>query len=312
MATGALRAGDPMPCERDLARTLAVNPAAVGRAYVELADEGLIQPGVGDRCVVSAAARRIFQAAPESILRRVEQELDLARRVQCSLLPKSLPSVPGVSVAAVTQQARAVGGDFYDMVDLGNDRVGLVIGDVAGKGVAAALLMVKVMGDLRSHIGPNATTDEVLAAANALIDQEDHGLFVTALYMTFDAGTGRLTYTNAGHPTPLVVGRCPGRVFALDPGRNLPLGVVADAAFTGAECTLEPGDTVLLYTDGVVEARDSGGAAYGEERLIQLLAGRDAAAGETIELVRSDVARFAEGQDAHDDMTVIALRYDPA
>jgi len=244
--------------------------------------------------------------------RAVEQELEIASQIQQSFLPKKFPDVPGVTIAAISVPARNVGGDLYDVIDLGDSRVGIAIGDVAGKGVPAALFMVKAMSELRFHTASVATAAKVLQSANELVGESDLGIFITALYLVVDVKAGGLEYANAGHLAPMVIR--PGRkdVIRLDEGRNLPLGVAPTAPFEQGEFTLEPRDSVFLYTDGIMEARNAKDEEYGDERLAKLLAGRDASPDELISLVRRDLAAFTQDQPQHDDLTALAFRYEPA
>jgi sigma-B regulation protein RsbU (phosphoserine phosphatase) len=250
----------------------------------------------------------------EHIVRQrvVEQELEIASQIQRSFLPTRFPAVPGLSFAAVSEPARNVGGDLYDVIELGGGRVGVVIGDVAGKGVPAALFMVKAMSGLRFHTSSSASTAEVLQKANELTAESELGVFITMVYLVLDARTGRVEYTNAGHTTPLVVRPGLDRVILLEEGRNLPLGVAPGVEFAQGEFRLEPGDTVFLDTDGILEARNPKGEEYGEARLTKLLAGKDLVPDELIQAVRYDVACFTLDQPQHDDLTALAARYDGA
>jgi len=243
--------------------------------------------------------------------RAVEQELQIASQIQQSFLPKRYPDMPGVTIAAISVPARNVGGDLYDVIDLGNDRVGVIIGDVAGKGVPAALFMVKAMSELRFHTASIPTTAKVLQTANDMIEESDLGVFITAVYLVLDVKTGRLEYSNAGHLAPMVVRPTADEVISLDEGRGLPLGVAPGSEFEQGEFTLQPGDSVFLYTDGIMEARNAKEEEYGEERLAELLAGKDAVPEELIELVRHDVAAFTQDRPQHDDLTALAFRYEP-
>lgn len=244
--------------------------------------------------------------------RAVEQELQIASQIQQSFLPKHYPDVPGVTIAAISVPARNVGGDLYDVIDLGDDRVGIIIGDVAGKGVPAALFMVKAMSDLRFHTASIHTAAKVLQTANEMIEESDLGIFITAIYLMLDVKTGRIEYSNAGHLAPMVVRPGMREVIRLEEGRGLPLGVAPGSEFAQGEFTLEPSDSVFLYTDGIMEARNAKEEEYGEERLAELLGGKDAVPEELIELVRHDVAAFTQDRPQHDDLTALAFRYDPS
>ncbi len=273
------------------------------------ADLGLFEAFASQAAVAVENARMHERIV---LQRTVEQELEIASQIQRSFLPRRFPDLPELSFAAVSVPARNVGGDLYDVIDLGDDRVGILIGDVAGKGVPAALFMVKAMSDLRFHTASIATAAKVLQTANALIEENELGVFITVLYLVLDVRTGRLEYSNAGHLAPLVVRPGLKNVIALEEGRNLPLGVAADRQFEQDAFQLEPGDSLFLYTDGIMEARNAQDEEYGEERLAELLGGKDAVPEELIEMVRHDVALFTQDQPQHDDLTALAFRYEPA
>ncbi|MBN1918412.1 MAG: SpoIIE family protein phosphatase [Verrucomicrobia bacterium] len=285
----------------------ALNPT--DRAHFDEADMQLFQAFASQAAVAVENARM-----HERIIRQraVEQELEIASQIQQSFLPKKFPDVPGVTIAAVSVPARNVGGDLYDVIDLGDSRVGIAIGDVAGKGVPAALFMVKAMSDLRFHTASVATAAKVLQTVNELAGESDLGVFITALYLVLDVKTGQLEYSNAGHLAPVVIRPGLDGVIRLEEGRNLPLGVAPGTRFDQSEFTLEPGDSVFLYTDGIMEARNAKEEEYGDGRLDALLGGRDASPDELIALVRRDLAVFTQDRPQHDDLTALAFRYEPA
>lgn len=258
-----------------------------------------------------AAALRIRNLAltEETARRRLlDRELDLAHDIQMAMLPRAFPERPGIDVAAVLRPARSVGGDLYDVVAEGS-RVWLLVGDVSGKGVGAALFMA-VTKTLFHAIAPTAVS---VAEAMGRVNQElardnERAMFVTAFAARLDLATGELEYVNAGHnPT-----------YRIEPGRApAPLGGPVDPALGAVEghlyresvVRLRPGDALVLYTDGVVEARNASGEEFLALRLESYLDGcRDASAADVVRDLVARVEDFAGDTPQYDDVTVLVLR----
>lgn len=239
---------------------------------------------------------------------RLEQELRLARDIQLALLPAAWPQLPGWSVAGRYTPARTVGGDFYDFVPRARGSLGILIADVSGKGMAAALLMATTRSILRSVIDAEDRPGEVLRRANTLLLREiPKGFFVTCLYGLLDPATGRLTFANAGHNLPLVQ-----RSAAVVPlrARGMPLGLMEDMIYEEHETSLGAGDMLLLYSDGLVEAHDARRGMYGQARLSWVLAHTpNDPSGRVLDSVLEDWQRFISPYaEQEDDLTLIALR----
>ncbi|MGE0802252.1 MAG: SpoIIE family protein phosphatase [Lautropia sp.] len=240
--------------------------------------------------------------------RRVQEELGLARDMQLAILPQQFPDEPGWAVHASMLPARELGGDFYDVFELPDGRCGVLVADVSGKGVAAAFFMAvsrTVLLDLATTGVPPA---QVLAQANDLLCQRNPlDLFVTVCYAVYDPGNGELVYASAGHPAPLLRG-AEGDVRVLPSRCELALAVVPGACYTDGATRLEPGATLLLYTDGITEALASDHSAYGEQRLQQWLArtGTGDPAQRVAALVE-DVHAFVGAAEASDDLTCLLL-----
>ncbi len=239
---------------------------------------------------------------------RIEGELALARRIQARLLPAGPPAVPGVELAGTTEPAREVGGDYYDFIALGDGRVALVIADVSGKGVGAALLMSAFRASLMSQDLAREPVATVLARLNRFLHHSvEPGKFVTAFVGVLDGAGGRLVYSNAGHNAPLVVA-ADGAVARLETG-GLILGIFEDAAYETGEVMLAPGDRLVLYTDGVTEAVDERDEQWGEERLVELLrAGADLDSATLLGRIVAAVRRCEGARGASDDVTLIVAR----
>jgi len=241
---------------------------------------------------------------------RIEHQLRIAREVQTSLLPQAAPEVEGYDIAAVNLPTWEIGGDYYDYIPLPNGRLGIVIADVSGKGVPAALIMASFRAALRAELQRGERVVGVFEAINRiLLDSSGASRFVTAVYGILDPGRGRFTYVNCGHNPPLLLGSRGGRA-ALDAGGPA-LGMVAGVPFVSGEVTLEPGDTLALYTDGVVELSDEHDVEYGLDRLeAQLRAGSRLPAGDTILSVVDSTRAYAGREGYVDDFTLVVIKRD--
>jgi serine phosphatase RsbU (regulator of sigma subunit) len=243
---------------------------------------------------------------------RMEHELDLARRIQARLLPASPPRVAGLDVAGLSESAREVGGDYFDHLDLGGGRLLLVIADVSGKGVPAALLMSGFRASLMSQDLARVAPEAIAARVNDFLNQSvEPGKFVTAFIGVLDGASGRFAYVNAGHNPPVLL-RAGGAVELLEAGGVI-LGIMPGSRYTGGEATLAPGDLVALYTDGVTEGADAANEMWGEERLSALLR---SAAGTSAQAIASRIVREVRGFEGErgpaDDITVlVAKRVEP-
>jgi serine phosphatase RsbU (regulator of sigma subunit) len=239
---------------------------------------------------------------------RIEQELRVARLIQQTLLPKEVPEPPGWKVVAYYQPAREVGGDFYDFISLPDGRLGLVIGDVADKGVPSALVMATTRSILRGAAQPSKSPGQVLERANEMLCPDiPANMFVTCLYAVLDPATGLLQYANAGHDLPYL--RHAGSVAELR-ATGMPLGLMPGMHYEDKEVLLEPQDDVLFYSDGLVEAHDPQREMFGFPRLRRLIAEHPTGGG--VALVDFLLARLAQftGDDweQEDDITLVTLQ----
>lgn len=240
---------------------------------------------------------------------RVQEELALARDMQHALLPQDFPCGADWSVHACMQPARELGGDFYDLIELPDGRLGVLVADVSGKGVAAAFFMAVSRTVLMDLAATGAAPSLVLAQANDLLCQRNPmELFVTVCYAVYDPADGRLTYASGGHPAPLR--RHPDGVVQILPTvHDTALAVMPGLEYHDLSAVLAPGETLLLYTDGVTEAFSADGEAYGEPRLHQWLAASGAAMTppERVDALVRDVHAFVAGAEASDDLTCLIL-----
>jgi hypothetical protein len=301
---------------RDTVAFLAGTVILVGFAINEnLVDAGLVPwrwsyEALGMLAFVGSlgyvVAHRFFDS--EGRLASISQELETARRIQESILPRRMPEVRGLALAARYLPMASVGGDFYDFVQDGEGRVGVLVADVSGHGVPAALIASMVKIALAAQEEHAAEPAAVLAGMNRILcGKLDRG-FVTAAYVWVDAEAGRAVYANAGHP-PLLCGR-PGEEDAREIRREgLPLGRFRKAAYESVAWDLAPGDRLLLYTDGVIEARSPAGEELGEERLRDL-ANSQAFPDRLLDDLLTRLAVWcgrAPGEPLDDDVTVLAL-----
>jgi serine phosphatase RsbU (regulator of sigma subunit) len=268
------------------------------------------------RLMAGQAAIAIEQARlrqDEIERQRLEQELDFGQQIQLSMLPEDCPVVPGWECAAFYQAARQVGGDFYDFFELPGQpgRLGLVIADVADKGVAAALMMALSRTVVRTAAADGRDPSAALTLANEMILKDSRGgLFVTAFYAVLET-SGRLTYANAGHNRPLWLQVGTGQIQELA-ARGIALGVLEDAELEERAIDIAPGDILVFYTDGVTEAMDADGQQFGTERLRQVVAAnRGATAPQVLAAVEDAVRTFTGDTPQSDDIALFVVRRCP-
>ena len=253
---------------------------------------------------------QIWREAMESRsqLMAIENELNVARRMQASILPTEFPHSDSFEVFANMQPARAVGGDFYDVLSLDRGRIGMAIADVSGKGVPAGLFMMSSRTLLKGSAIGSTDPATVLATVNTVLsDDNAEMMFVTVLYAVFDPNTRSYTYASGGHDSPLVV-HADGTTTLLPHTGGIALGVLPGVQYRSNTVILEEGDTVLLYTDGVTEAQDPAKRQFGLQGLGEIFldrapTGAETATGRVFEAVRD----FAGTASQFDDITCLAL-----
>jgi hypothetical protein len=239
-------------------------------------------------------------------------DLETARKIQFDLVPGEVFHKNDVVVNARMRPAKTVGGDLYDVVDLDDQRLAVIVGDVTGKGLPAALLMTSIVGSLRALLAAGLRGSELIAALNRHVcTNTAGGRFVTLFYGELEAGTGNLTYVNAGHNPPFLR-RVNGDVDQLPPTAMI-LGVAADAVVEVGRVRIEPADRLLLFTDGLSEARNTKDEEYGEERVKDsLLRVHELPPPAAMERLVADVQRFCGSAPPHDDMTLMIVERQPA
>ena len=245
------------------------------------------------------------QQAEAATRQRFEQELEVARLIQQNFLPKQLPDLPDWQFAAYYRPAREVGGDFYDVIPISDGRIGFVIGDVTDKGVPAALVMAATRSVLRASVQRIVDPGAVLERVNeSLCPDMPAKMFVTCLYGVLDTASGRFRFANAGHDLPYVK-TAEGSVELR--ARGMPLGLMSGMTYEEKETVLEPGESVLLTSDGIAEAHDPNGEMFGFPRLKEAVA-RYPGGHVLIDQVLADLkVHTGDDREQEDDITMVTL-----
>jgi len=278
------------------------------------ADDTSMLESFANQSAIALENADLWQSALEK--ERLEQELRIARDVQLRLLPQTMPEIPGFEIETFFLTAYEVGGDFYDFITFKDDLPGIVIGDVSGKGTSAAFYMAEFKGVVQtlSHT-ENGPRDLVTRANHILFETLERKSFITAIAAKVDVKNSIFQFVRAGH-TPVLY--CSNQTktprYIQPPGLGIGLdrGKIFDRIITTNEVKLHPGDAIILFTDGLIEARNRGSEEYGEERLIKLMQNCHLhSASEIKEKILEDVTDFVEDNPLHDDLTFIVLKFDP-
>jgi sigma-B regulation protein RsbU (phosphoserine phosphatase) len=315
----AAAGGVPIALTDTEGRLLAGSPvAAGGEALPVLVDGNTIGHVVCDvttptglAAFVGASLEVAITGARDHATRaREAQELEIGRQIQLSLLPRRFPEVPGWRFAADYEPAREVGGDLYDVFRprAGGDGVVLLIADVTGKGVPAALLMANTKALLHAAADNADGPADALARVNRILAVERRTVrFVSAALVEVDARSGDVRLASAGHEPPLVI-HADGLVEAMEASGPI-LGAFAEVTHEPGRFQVRPGESVVLYTDGITDARNPDGAFYGEPRLREVLSGLAGASADDVRrAVVDDVRAFRAGADAYDDLTILVAQ----
>ena len=244
---------------------------------------------------------------------RIGAELDVARNIQSSMLPCIFPAYPNniyYDIYATMDPAKEVGGDFYDFFMVDESHLAIVVADVSGKGVPAALFMVIGKTLIKDHTVPGADLGQVFAEVNQLLcESNSEGLFITAFEGVLDLKTGRFDFVNAGHEIPFVFRKGTGyKTYKLKSG--FVLAGMENMKFTAGSIMMEPGDKIFQYTDGVTEATNASSELYGMERLETILnANADATPEELLPVVKNDIDTFVGNAPQFDDITMLCLTF---
>ncbi len=269
-----------------------------------------IVKGITQQAAIAIQNERLQQEAVNS--ERMARELQLAREIQTAFLPDHVPNLPGWDLAVRWQPARQVAGDFYDILQLEDNQVGLVIADVADKGMPAALFMTLIRTLVRAAAKEEPSPAAVLRQVNdLLLPDSKHSLFVTVFYGLICLDSGRLTYANAGHNPPVI--KRANQAGLQELGRtSMALGIFNNIEIDECDFILDPGDWMLLYTDGVTEAFSPGGEMYGTAKLNDLLMSHQfSTAKHLLDQIEGSVEQFISGADLSDDVTLAAIYRKP-
>src|SRR5215213_7615850 len=314
-ALGAMKAADikvvvPLVSQGELIGLLNLGPRLSQQEY-SADDRKLLNDLATQTAPAVQVAQLVRQQQQQAQEReRIEQELRVARLIQQTLLPKAVPQIADWDVAAYYQPAREVGGDFYDFLEFDDGQLGLVVGDVTDKGVPAALVMATTRTMLRASAQRLDSPGEVLKRVNdVMVPDIPPNMFVTCLYAILDPATGRLHYANAGHDLPYRRKASGGAGGAEElRATGMPLGLLPGMGYEEKEIVLERGESVLFYSDGLVEAHDPQREMFGFPRL-QGLVGTHRSGGQAmVNFLLSELARFTgEEWEQEDDITLVTL-----
>jgi PAS domain S-box-containing protein len=299
----ALAMREPWAMEYRLRRSGGEYRWIVDRGVPRFSEQGVFTGYVGSATDIHERKQM------EEALRRVyEREHRVAETLQRSLLPEKLPEIEGVKLAArylPAGEGAAVGGDWYDAAELPDGRVALVVGDVVGHGLRAAAVMGQLRNAFRAYAIIETSPAEMVARLNRLVMTGEEGVMATVLYLALDRDTGEVSYSSAGHPPPLLLTADGPRY--LEGGRSVPVGAADLVTFREEKTTLPSGSTLLLYTDGLVERRDT----PLDDRFGQLAAAAAASAGDLEDLCDEILAGVLGGVEPTDDVALLAVRPDP-
>jgi serine phosphatase RsbU (regulator of sigma subunit)/anti-sigma regulatory factor (Ser/Thr protein kinase) len=296
----------PLVSQGELIGTLNLGPRLSEQDY-STDDRRLLTTLAAQAAPAIRVAQLVREQAHEAAEReRLEQEMRVATLIQQQFLPRQLPNLPQWQIAAYYGPARAVGGDFYDFIEMRDGRIGIAVGDVTDKGVPAALVMARTHSILRAEASRSDSPGEILARANALLEPEMPArMFVTCLFAILEPATGRIVLANAGHNLPYV--RTDDGVVELR-ATGMPLGLMPGIRYEETEGVIAPGSNVLLYSDGLVEAHDPNQQMYGFPRLREEMAVDDAGS-ELLDRLLDTLHRFTGADwEQEDDITLVTLR----
>ena len=240
---------------------------------------------------------------------KAKTELEVAKEIQLATLPNEIASTKDVEIVAELRAAKEVGGDFYDYFQIDDDHTAIVIGDISGKGVPAAMFMMKTITCFKNFVAPNKKPSQIMKEVNAALFDNNHlQMFVTCFFAIINRKTGELEFANAGHNPPVIGSNFKYEFLKCKTG--FVLGGLQDAFVFDEKITLKHGESITLYTDGVTEARNASGDFYGEERLLKLFNSRDfTCLVEIHHSLRDDMAKFTDNYEQSDDITVISLKF---
>ncbi len=294
----------PMRMQDQTKGVLAIGPKISGAAFDQSDLEFL--KTLGNQAMTSLENARLFEETLEK--QRMEEELNLARNMQQALLPSELPQMEAFDIAALNIPSRQVGGDYFDVVSISENRYGIAIADVSGKGAGAALLMANLQASLHALASVDVTIPDMVARINNLIHQNTAlDKFITFFYGELNTRDKTFTFCNAGHNPPYRISES-GKVDELMTG-GIILGMMPNMSFETETIILEPGDRVVMFTDGITEAMDPAEEEFGEERVQELVSSQpDVSAQSILESIVAEVETFSSGAPQADDITMVIVK----
>ncbi len=302
--------GQPLEMEHRIVWPDGTIRYVLGKAEVVLDDQGTVVRLVGT--VQDITERKVIQEEVQRLTlekEKIENELEVAKLVQEGFLPEKPPSPPGILFAAQSVPAKFVGGDFYDFIDLGEERLGVVLGDVSGKGVSAALFMAQLLSDLRNVSQLETDPAKILSKVNDIqCRRSRRGMFATAIYLMLELKKNRISAANAGHPPVLVRPGKGGGLRREAREGGIPLGIMPSTDYHRMDFQLEHGDQVLLFTDGANEAINPEREVFGLERLESIFESHSGTPEELIIKIQNAIVRFRHPQDPSDDLTLLSFK----
>lgn len=279
------------------------------------ADDYIPKPIDGDELLMKLSkAVEMRRLRDENILfhRRLEKEIEIARKIQQTLLPQQIPEINGFDVAIFNQPAKYVGGDYHDIITLSSGNVGIAIGDVSGKGMPAALLMANVQASIRRCSEDRYPPKEIIQRVNSALCPicqliEEHR-FVTLFYANLNPQNGEMVFSNAGHNYPILF-KQDGSLYNLSNGGGIPCGILDGFHYDEAKIKLEPNDIIVFYTDGIIESMNTEELIFSEERLIDIvLRNLNLSPDEIINYVCKELNEFMGDSIQYDDMTLMIFK----
>lgn len=301
----------PMKYKDEIRGVISLGGKKSGKMFT-LEDLDLLKT-LTNQSVIAMENARLFEENLEK--GRMEEELKIAHDIQVSMLPEQAPQIPGVAIAASSIAAREVGGDFYDFIEIenngGGQQVAIVVGDVSGKAVSGALVMAASRSVFRVLADSHASIEDVMTIGNVRLNRDiKKGMFVALLYAVLDPANKTLVLSNAGQTQPIL---CPADqsvpTYIDTEGDRFPLGIVKNCHYQETQVGLKAGDTVVFYTDGVVEAMNGQEEMYGFDRfMLSIQEGRGLSPAALLEKLMSDVERYVGSAEQHDDLTIVVAR----
>jgi sigma-B regulation protein RsbU (phosphoserine phosphatase) len=273
-------------------------------------NDGEVFASIAEQSAFALGSALVHQEAAEK--RRFERELNQASEIQRVLLPRSAPELSDYEIAAEYKAARHVSGDYYDYVRVDDDRYGIAIGDVCGKGIAASLIMAMCRSNLRSRAPENLSPASVLHSVNhSIFPDIREDMFVSLLYLILERGSREVTMARAGHEPPVIYRKATGTTEIIETSglaAGIDEGPVFKRSVKDYRFRMDSGDILLLYTDGVIECENPAGDEFGIDRLCALLVEHhERSSQEIVNAVIAEVARFTAGAPQSDDITLIAI-----